>query len=80
MRRSRAGGEFPQLLRGQFRDVTDALTGAGEIAQEGKAFDLLIGILAPVGGGARGLNRAVALFPDANDVGAQPGPLHNRVD
>ena len=45
----------------------------GHVPQQVEPFDVALGIEAAFGGGALRLDGAVALLPNPNDVGAQPG-------
>jgi hypothetical protein len=58
----------------QIGDAADVVAGHRGQPQQREPLDLRVRIHPPVGAGAFGLHRAVALFPDAHDMRAQPGP------
>ena len=58
-----------ELAEGERGDVANAVSRGGREAEGIQAFDFLVGIKSAVGAGATRLDRAVALLPDADDVG-----------
>ena len=69
----RCGHQLAQLVRRQLRDLANAVSGVGHVPQQVEPVDVALGIEAAIGGGPVRLDGAVALLPDPNDVGAQPG-------
>ena len=53
--------------------MADGVAGLGGFVQQVQPLNLSLGIQPPVGAGALRLHHAVAFFPDADDVDAQPG-------
>ncbi len=72
--------EFAELVDGEGGDLPDAVTGLGGVAEESEVFDIGFRVEAAVGGGAGGGDGGVAAFPDADDVGGEPGATADTAD
>jgi hypothetical protein len=69
----RGGYQLAQLVRGQPRDLANAVARVGRVPQQLEPFDITLGIEPTFGGGPQWFDGAVALLPNPQDVGAQPG-------
>ncbi len=74
------GGELSQLLRRQLRHLANAVACLGQFAQQVQPLNVLLRVETSVRAGPLRLHRFVPLFPDPNDMRAQPGQASDQLN